>query len=74
MVIRRIENEHGCTLSKMAAMRTRGRSQVPSLLKLQIIDEVAGLFLRIAMPAITISKIPIVRNSVSFVVLSFIIF
>jgi hypothetical protein len=52
MVMRRIEKEHGCTLSKIADTNRSGRSQVPSLLIFQIIDEVAGLFLRTTTPTI----------------------
>ena len=60
MVIRRIENEQGCTLSRRAEIKTSGRSQVPSLLILQIIDEVTELFLRMTMPTIAIRTILII--------------
>src|SRR3989344_3219103 len=46
MVMRSMENEHGCTLSRSAETKTSGRSQAPLLLKLQITDDVAVLFLR----------------------------
>ena len=60
IVIRRIENEHGCTLSRIAAISTSGKSQAPPLLKFQMIDEVAELFFRITIPTIIKDIIPIV--------------
>src|SRR3989344_9383934 len=60
MVIRRIENEHGCTLSRRADMTTSGRSHVPPLLISQIIDEVTELFFKITNPTIATRTILIV--------------
>src|SRR3989338_6328945 len=58
--MRRIENEQGCTLSSSAETNTSGRSQVPSLLRLQIMDEVTELFLRITSPTKTAKTMLIV--------------
>src|SRR3989338_9845377 len=43
IVISRIENEQGCTLSRSDETRTSGRSHAPPALALQISDDVAGL-------------------------------
>src|SRR3989344_4515335 len=61
-VMRRIENEHGCTLSRAAAIRTSGRSQAPALLALQISVEVAGLNFRIRIPRMNaVTTPPMIR-------------
>src|SRR3989338_1713815 len=52
MVIRRIENEHGCTLSSSDEMSTSGSSHAPPWLALQIKVEVAGLNFRMSIPRI----------------------
>src|SRR3989344_244463 len=46
IVMRRIENEHGWTLSRTAERRTRGRSHVPLLLTLQKSCAVSGLYFK----------------------------
>src|SRR3989338_993011 len=50
IVISRIENEQGCTLSRSDETRTSGRSHAPPALALQISDEVAGLHFRMSTP------------------------
>ena len=43
IVMRRMENEHGCTLSSRDETTTSGRSQTPPLLAFQMIVEAVGL-------------------------------
>src|SRR3989344_393811 len=50
IVMRRIENEHGCTLSKSDEMSTSGKSQTPPPLTFQMSDDVAGLNFRTMTP------------------------
>src|SRR3989344_1134047 len=52
MVIRRIENEQGCTLSSNAEMRTIGKRRVPSPLKFQTKVLTPGRYLRSKIPPI----------------------
>ena len=46
----RIENEHGCTLSRSDEASTSGRSQMPPLLALQMNPDVAGLNFKMSIP------------------------
>src|SRR3989344_6237407 len=50
IVMRRIENEHGCTLSRSDEMSTSGKSQTPPPLALQMSPDVARLNLRTMTP------------------------
>src|SRR3989344_3494967 len=50
MVIRRIENEHGCTLSSSEEAKTSGKSHAPPPLAPHIKVAVAGLNLRMRIP------------------------
>ena len=43
MVMRRIENEHGCTLSNSEDISTNGNNHAPPLLIFQMREDVAGL-------------------------------
>src|SRR3989344_4754100 len=60
MVIRRIENEHGCTLSSSDEMSTSGSSHAPPWLALQIKVEVAGLNFRMSIPRINAPTAPLI--------------
>ncbi len=57
MVMRRMENEQGCTLSRSAEIRTSGRSQAPLLLKFQINEAVPELCLKRTIPTIATAMI-----------------
>ena len=50
IVMRRIENEHGWTLSRSAETKTRGRSHAPLLLKFHMNEDVSGVCYRMTMP------------------------
>src|SRR3989338_9886893 len=60
MVIMRIENEHGCTLSSSDEMSTSGSSHAPPWLALQIKVEVAGLNFRMSIPRINAPTAPLI--------------
>src|SRR3989338_5980492 len=59
MVIRRIENEHGCTLSSSDEMSTSGSSHAPPPLALQIRVEVAGLNFKMRIPRMNAPTAPV---------------
>ena len=54
MVIRRIENEQGWTLSRSDDTRTSGKSNEPLSLKSQMSEAVTGLYLSITIPTMTV--------------------
>src|SRR3989344_6259773 len=58
IVMRRIENEHGCTLSRSDEASTKGSSHAPPLLALQMRAEVAGVNLRISIPRMKVATTP----------------
>src|SRR3989338_216766 len=63
IVMRRIENEQGCTLSRSDDMSTRGRSHAPPPLALQMSVDVAGLNLRIMIPRMNAPTTPAMMRS-----------
>src|SRR3989344_8993166 len=63
IVIRRIEKEHGCTLSRRDATRTKGSSHAPPLLAFHVMADIAGKYFRMTIPiraAPTIARIVII--------------
>src|SRR3989344_3177653 len=56
--MRRMENEHGCTLSRSEDMSTRGRSHAPPWLTAQMSVEVAGLNCRTSIPRMNTAAAP----------------
>src|SRR3989344_1200861 len=62
IVMRRIENEHGCTLSRSDDMRTSGRSHAPPSLAAQMREEGPGLNFRTSTARMnTVTVPPIMR-------------
>ena len=63
MVISKIENEHGCTLSKSDDIRTSGKSHAPPPLMFHIKVEVIGLNFRISIPRMNAHTAPQTPNA-----------
>src|SRR3989338_5303072 len=58
IVMRRMENEQGCTLSSRAETPTKGKSHFPPSDTLQMMLDVPGAYLRMTIPASASSTMP----------------
>src|SRR3989338_8183921 len=63
IVIRRIDNEHGCTLSRSAEIETSGNIHVPPLLTLHSTSERPGLYFSTTIAASATATMPSVIRS-----------